>query len=368
MKLLRLSKTFRRRWLAAGCFAILAAASASAQMVQHTLTDADIARWLPRLRAEAAAFTKTVSEGLEVTAAIQSYIEAREKFWGDIDSGKTDVLAWMRSHADHVLVPSGAVYSADCSRVESGNLGKPTAVFTFGKESPYRDLLRRAAIGDEAARDEFNTRRGEEETGKRSAAAQATHDFIAGTLSFYRDHGFTAVEENRPITATFLNAPDGCVFVEIWEVNPFAGHLPLPTPSECSSLPTGPFIEIRFEGETVALPAALAGKGSTAGSIAEPAGAPATEEKPAAGEKPAGQEKADAEYERVKEALFLAQVDAANPEALEFEIPSDAPPDVKANLVALAAEFAVRKANVILYKRHEAALAPLLEALTQTLK
>lgn len=349
MKILRFSKSSRAWWLKVGCFALVASAFATAHALERPLTEADITRHLPRLRAEAAAFTKTVSEGLKVTAAIQSYTEAGQKFWGDIDSGKTDVLAWMRAHADHVLVPTGAVYGADCSRVESGNLGKPTAVFTFGKESPYRDLLRRAASGDDAARAEFQTRRGEEETGKRSAAAQATHDFIAGILSFYRDLGFTAAEGDRPITATFLQAPDGCVSAAIWEVNPFAGQLPLPTPSECSSLPTGPLVEITFEGETVATPAAIAG-------------APAAEEKPAAGENP------DPEYERVKDALFLAQVDAADPSALEFEIPSDAPPELKANLAALAAEFAVRKSNLIIYKLHEAELAPLLEALTQTLK
>ena len=139
----------------------------------------------------------------------------------------------------------------------------------------------------------------------------------------------------------------------IWEANAYCGLLPLPNPHACSALPTGPFIEITFEGEMVALPAALAGKESTGVSVAGSAGAPA-----------AG-EPVDADYERVKNALFLARMDADNPSALEFDIPPDAPPEVKAEIASIAAEFAARKANVLMYQRHEAELAPILDALLE---
>ena len=348
MKLLDLSKNSRRRWLAVGCFALVASSSVFAQAPQRPLTDADVKRYLPRLRAEAAAFTKTASEAREANTAMVSAIEERAKFQDDLLEGRKDILEWLRGQSDQVLIPDGAVYSAECSRAITGERAGPTAVFTFAKESPYRDLLRRAALGDDAARDEFNNLRGGEETGKRSAAAQAMHDFVAGMLSFYRDRGFVEIEANRPITVTFLGSPDGRVSVTIWEANAYCGLLPLPNPHACSALPTGPLVEISLAIESGADTALAAANDTLAADTAK--------------------EKPDPDYERVRNALFLAQVDAANPEALEFEMPSDAPPELKANLAALAAEFAVRKSNLIIYKLHEAELAPLLDALTQTLK
>jgi hypothetical protein len=327
---------------------LVASSSVFAQAPQRPVTDADVKRYLPRLRAEAAAFTKTVSEAREANTAMVSAIEERAKFQDDLLEGRKDILEWLRGQSDQVLIPDGAVYSAECSRAITGERAGPTAVFTFAKESPYRDLLRRAASGDDAARDQFNTRRGEEETGKRSAAAQAMHDFVAGMLSFYRDRGFVEIEANRPIVVTFLSSPDGRVSVTLWEANAYCGLHPLPNPPACSALPTGPLIEISLAIESGADTALAAANDTLAADTAK--------------------EKPDPDYERVRNALFLAQVDAANPEALEFEMPSDAPPELKANLAALAAEFAVRKSNLIIYKLHEAELAPLLDALTQTLK
>jgi hypothetical protein len=345
MNVRRLSETSRGRWLAAGCFALLASSSVFAQAPQRPLTDADVERYLPRLRAEAAAFTKQVGEAREANTAMISAIEERAKFQADLLEGRKDILEWLRGQSDQVLIPDGAVYSAECSRAITGERAGPTAVFTFGKESPYRDLLRRAASGDDAARDQFNTRRGEEETGKRSAAAQATHDFVAGMLSFYRDRGFVEIEANRPIIVTFLSSPDGRVSVTIWETNAYCGLLPLPNPPACSALPTGPLVEISLAIESGADTAGVAANDTLAADTAK--------------------EKPDPEYERVKEALLLARMDADNPSALEFDIPPDAPPEVKAKIASIAAEFAPRKANVLVYKRHEAELAPILDALLE---
>jgi len=353
MKSFRIFGAFRRRSVIIGCFALVAMSFATAHAIERPLTDADVARYLPRLRAEAAAFTKTVSEAREGSAAIISTVEKREKLLADMASGKTDIAAWMRSQTDYALVPAGAVYCDKCSQAlvyESG-----AAVFTFEKESPYRELLRRTATGDEAAHDEFNIRRGEEEVKGRTATQQAMNDFVAGIAAFYFDHGFVEGKgpNNDPIFVRSLYAPDERVSVAIWEANPYCGLLPGNIIPPCAALPTGPFIEIKFEGEMVALPAALAGKESTGVSVAGSAGAPAAEET------------ADPDYERVRNALLLARMDADNPSALEFDIPPDAPPEAKAEIAKIAAEFAPRKANVLVYKRHEAELAPILDALLE---
>jgi hypothetical protein len=345
MKSFRISGAFRRRSVIIGCLALGASAFASAHALERPLTDADIERWLPRLRAEAAAFTKTVSEAREGTAAMVSAIEERAKLQADLLEGRKDILEWLRVQSAHVLIPDGAVYSAECSRAVTGEGAGPRAVFTFGKESPYRDLLRRAASGDEAARDEFNNRRGEEEARERTADEQAMHDLVAGAIAFYRDRGFVVIEGNNPIIVTFLGSPDGRVSATIWEQNPYCGLLPRGTPPACAALPTGPLVEISLAGESGADAAGDAGEEST--------GAPAADEA------------ADFEYERVRNALLLARMDADNPSALEFDIPPDAPPEVKAEIASIAAEFAARKANVLVYKRREAELAPILDALLE---
>ena len=345
MKSFRLSGAFRRRSIIIGCFALVASVFATAHALERPLTDADVKRYLPRLRAEAAAFTKTVSEAREGSAAMISAIEERAKFQNDLLEGKKDVLAWLRAQSEYVLIPDGAVYSPECSRAVTGEGAGPTAVFTFGKESPYRDLLRRAASGDEAARDEFNNRRADEEARKRTAEEQATHDFVAGTIAFYRDRGFAVIEGNNPIIVTFLGSPDGRVTVAIHEVNLYCGLLPRSLPPACSALPTGPLVEISFAGESGADAAGAAANDTLAAGTAE--------------------EKPDPEYERVRNALLLARMDADNPSALEFDIPPDAPPEVKAEIASIAAEFAPRKANVLVYKRHEAELAPILDALLE---
>ena len=372
----------RRRRIVVGCFAplipslallalslaagpALAAERAAALAADRALTDADVTRWLPRLRAEAAAFTKAVGEGREAIASVTSEMERREALLADMASGKTDIAVWLRANAAQVFIPPGAIYGAECSRALTEEARSPEALFTFGKESPYRDLLRRAAAGDEAARDELYRLRGEEEQGPRSAAKQAITDFVAGIESLYRDRGY--VDDEGPqlsVMTRILLSPDRSVTVFISEANYYCGLLPRGVPAACSELPTGPILEIKYTGDLLH-PAA---EGAPA---EKPAGAATTGKAPpaaggaAAAKAPAPEEKPDPDYERVKEALLLARIDADNPSALEIQIPDDAPAEAKAELRALAAELAVRKENVRVYKRHETELGPLLKALCQ---
>jgi hypothetical protein len=301
-----------------------------------------------------------VSEAREGSAAIISTVEEREKLLTDMASGKTDIAAWMRSQTDYALVPAGAVYCDKCSQALIYEYGAPTATFTFDKESPYRGLVRRAVSGDEAARDEFFTRRGEEEMKGRTATQQAMNDFVAVVVAFYRDRGFIESEGDHSIIVTFLQSPDERVSVAIWEANPYCGLLPRNIIAPCAAVSTGPFVELGFEESLISLPAKYSEK--TAGAAAEETGEAA--KTPAEGT-PAADEKADAAYEGVRNALLMAHLDAANPEALEFPIPPDAPVEVKAEIASIAAEFAVRKANMLVYKRHEAELAPILDALLE---
>ena len=341
MKNFYLSKIFRQRFIPIGCFAlfVLTFAFASVAATERPITDADVERYLPRLRADAAAMERAMKSGLEVTAAIQKKAEENEKFYADIESGKTDVLAWIRQHTEYALIPPGAVYNAECSRTVTGDSAIPTAVFTFEKESPYRDLLRRATAGDAEALAEYQRLRGEEDTGVRSTAAKEIHDLVAKTVSFYKDHKFIEPESiNRPVSVTWLVPPDPSVFVSVWDVNPYAGVLPRNLLPTCSALPTGPMIEIELR------------------SVPE-------EEAPNVAE---AEELPDPEYERVKEALIMARIDAADTSALTIEIPPDAPAAVKQELAALQAEYAVRLANVAIYRRHEGVLAPILESFLRT--
>jgi len=348
-------KAARRAGLSLCALAALLPAFAAPRAAERPLEDADVARWLPRLRAEAAAFSRRVREGTEASAAIESRIAELKQLYDDMASGKQDVLGWIRERTGHAAAPKGAVYSPECSRALTMEGGAPTAAFAFGKESPYRELLRRAAAGDEAARDAFHARRGEEETRERSAEEQAVRDFTAGLVSFYRERGF--VDFDGPVLSiltTILVAPDRSVTVRISEANYRCGLLPGVLLPSCASLPTGPLLEIVWSGEDEA-------DGASAAETAA-GGAPGA---PRFEADARGDARDDAEYERVKDALLLARIDADKLEQFEIPIPPDAPPEAKAELAAFAAELAVRKANALLYKRREAELAPVLEALLQ---
>jgi hypothetical protein len=336
MKDFYLSKIFRLGSIAIGCFVlfILTFAFASMRTTERPITDADVERYLPRLRADADAMESAIQKSMEVSAAIESKVARDEEFFADIESGKTDVLEWIRQQTEYALIPPGAVYSAECSRTVTGDSAVPTAIFTLGKESPYRDLLRRATAGDSEALAKYQRLRGEEEIGERNPAAQANNDLVAKTVSFYKDHEFVEPESmDRPGIVTWLVPPDPSVLVSVWDVNPYAGVLPRNILPTCSALPTGPTIEIEIR------------------TVPE-------EEAPIAAE---AEGLSDPEYERVKVALIMARIDAADTSALTIEIPPDAPPAVKAELAAMQAEYAVRLANVAVYRRHEAVLAPILE-------
>jgi len=341
MKSFYLLKIFHRWPITVISFALFASilAFTSVPATERPITDSDVKRYLPLLRADAAAMESAMKNGLEASEEIQAKAEENEKFYAGIESGKIDVFAWIRQHTGYALIPPGAVYSAECSRTVTFDSVIPTAIFTFGKESPYRDLLRRVAAGNMEALAEYQLLRGEEEIGERNAAAQAIYDLVAKTVSFYKDHEFAEPESiNRPVSVTWLVPPDPSVFVSVWDVNPYAGVLPRNILSSCAALPTGPMVEIELR------------------TVPE-------EESPIVAE---AEGLSDPEYERVKEALIMARIDAADPSALTIEVPPDAPPAVKAELVALQAAYAVRIENVAVYRRHEAVLAPILETFLRT--
>lgn len=334
----------RPRVLGCAVLAVAALVSLPVRAADRPLTDADVERWLPRLRAEAAALTKQMSEARETLAELVSAVERRKVLLADMASGKTNIATWLRAKTDEALIPPGAIFSEQCSRELTEQAGAPTAVYTFGKESPHRDLLRRAASGDAAARDEFYRRRGAEGFESRSATGSEIHDFVVGMKSLYREHGF--VDSGGPtvsIIVTILLSPTRSISATISEANYYCGLLPRDVPRACSSLPTGPLVEIVFSGDLL-LPPARSESGTTA----------------------ADDEVLDPEYERVRSALLLARADAADSAAIEFVVPPDAPAEVKARLNELAAEFATRRANVRLYRKHEAVLAPLLDVVPTT--
>ncbi|MCU0253510.1 MAG: hypothetical protein MUE47_03120 [Acidobacteria bacterium] len=285
-----------------------------------------------------------MSEARETHAELVSAVEGREALLADMASGKTNISTWLRARTDEALVPPGAIFSEQCSRALTEHAHSPTAVYTFQKESPYRDLLRRAASGDAAARDEFYRRRGADGLSERSAAGTEIRDLVATTETFFRNHGF--VDSGGPavsIVVTILLSPTRSVVASISEVNSYCGLLPRDVPLACSTLPTGPLVEIAFSGDLLQLPM-----------------------RDDAGTTVAGAEEADPEYERVRNALVQARADAADPATIEFVVPPDAPAEVEASLNELAAEFATRRANVLLFRKYEAVLAPLLDALLTT--
>jgi hypothetical protein len=303
--------------------ALLALAATAARAGEHRLTEADLCRAIPVLRAEGA-----VAAGAQALAA--DALGARERFSGD-------PLEWLRRRA-RVDLPAAAAYQARCSRAASVE-GGPVALFTFGRRI---DCVRRAW------RDAPRTQRNPEAdmTDACRAEGARTDRFLDGLQAALAAKGYTVDEEGDAYRR--LSSPGGGLQAVLHPHNVYdranrpedhplllrleAGAARDEALAACSAIDSGPLLELR------------AGDGA--------AGPPA--DAVAAALRAAGLEAE--RYEAIKEALFLARA------------------DVEQGLLALEAQVAAlqggdarrletRRANADLYLKRAADLSPLLDGL-----
>jgi len=308
---------------------VLAADGGRAQELR--LTEADIRKLIPALRAEAA----DLGAG---QASFDRKEVARSSFSGD-------PLDWFRGRAK-VDLPEGARYEARCSRAASA--GGPVAIFTFGRTI---DCYERTERDHRQAVLRFN-----KEGGALPPEPPMSQDCLNDHLQTtkFLENVRQVLEENgsavvlwAEVDREFVSA-DGMLRTNLHahniydRANRLDDHPVIRIESEqareaalaaCSDMPSGPILEFLpddrfFEKEPFdSLDTALRKAGLTA-----------------------------KEYEAMKEALFLAQMDT-QPEW--FQAAEAVAGDDPAALQALR----IRRANADLYRTFVAELGPLLDAL-----
>jgi hypothetical protein len=304
--------------VAAVAFAAVVLATA-ARAEERRLTDADVRKALPVLRAEKAALAGA-------QAAFDREAAPPTSFSGD-------PLDRLRKRA-RVALPEGAVHQARCSRAASA-AGGPVALFTFGRSI---DCYHRAW------RDAFRSDRNPEADMTEACRAEgdATMRFLDGVQAALVGKGFAAEEEGPAFRR--LSSADGTLRAVLRPHNVYdRANRPDDHPlvlgiegknaresalAACSAVESGPLLEIRAAGG-----APVAGGDAVADALRQ-AGLDA----------PA--------WEALKEALILARLDVER--------------GVLAAEEAAGGELRapeVRRANADVYRRHAAALAPLLDAL-----
>jgi hypothetical protein len=209
----------------------LSGALAWGQMTVKRLTDADVKRTLPVMKAEAAetqAGLKQLGQEMEQAAKRGEEAEQRIK---DLEAGKLDPLAYLKQHSKYVTVPPSAVYKPKLSRVASlWEYGDPVAVFSYGINSEAAGKLARG--GEATAIQLVNF--GDIYRGPAGQKIKAAEDEFK---SFYTAKGFTDLHGTK-IPGWECVSPDGgaaawFVFFNLYQ-SPIM-RKPFPTGRYCCS-------------------------------------------------------------------------------------------------------------------------------------
>jgi hypothetical protein len=334
----------------AACFLAIGAlwligTSAWGQMTVPELTDADVKRIIPIMKAEAAETQAALNQMGQQLEQVEKMTEEAEQRIKDFEAGKIDALAYLKQRSKYIIVPPSASYKPKLSRAVSLSLyGNPIAIFSYGIDSEAAGNLAR---GGEAAavqlvnfEDIYKGPAGQkimaaEEEFKSFFAAKSFTDFY-----FTKVPGWECVSPDGGAAAWFVfynlyaqaggkdveTIPDGPI-LEIGLTNYWSpGEPPPPIESTESPVPTGKKTALRLAGMS------------------------------------------EEEYEECLGALDLARNDAADPSAidpanmgLDYEGPVD--PEMAATLEEMRVFYELRRQNTLVYKKHAAVLDPLFAAM-----
>jgi len=314
----------RRRYVV--CLAAvgaLALAGTLADMLPR-LNEDIVTRMLPVMRADVGQVRAAQAALEEFTAQMDEHTQLLE----DIEAGKVDPLAWLKSKSRYFIVPPSAVYKPKLSRwVSSSYFFDPAALFSFGVEAPEK--IRKAS-------------RSGEEGGSLLLSGQDIYKLPGGqklktvedeVLRFYLAGKFT----KSPLQHFFMltmESPDTSVVMLLEYTNAFAG-------SEASEgAPDGPTLWLWLSSEGISpedvskprgdsvqaskdLDAALAGAGMTYDS-----------------------------YQFYLGALTMAKSDAADPSTLEMTVDTASLPAEQAAAIKDMQDFyAIRRSNLKVYQQ-----------------
>lgn len=315
------------------------------QMSVPKLTDADVRRVLPVMRADAAERQGALKEMGQTLEKYEKMTQEMAQRMKDLESGKLDPLAYLKQRSPYVSAPPSAAYKPKLSRIASlWAYGYPIAVFSYGIESEAARNL--AHGGESAARQYANF--GDIYKGPAGQKIKAAEEEFK---SFYTAKGFRDLAFTK-VPGWSCVSPDGSVSAWFVFVNLYAGT------KDVEAIPDGPILELGL--------AEFFSVGEKPQRMDEPESPAHLDKEQALREAGMSEE----EYGAFVNALAMARNDAANPSAIDpanIGLDYDGPmePEMKKTLVEMRAFYEVRRQNSILYKRHAAVLDPLLTALGQ---
>jgi hypothetical protein len=307
---------------------VIVVAPLAAQYYERPLTEQDLQRVMPVLRADKAGAERLARQAADREALERERTNRRQQAVARIAAG-TDPLEWLTGLAAKVTTPSTARYEAACSRALTASGGVPSAVFTFGIAAPSSWLAvwkardRSIPIGDRS--------QAAAGPGAQRPGATRPEQVAQQTRAFYSSRGFEYQGELAPFEWQFL-APDRQISATVMGVN-VLGRV-----DECRDLPSGPMVVLKAEGQAFAKAPARPG--------------PATNRELADALDKAGLDEAD--YLNLKLQLLAARADAQDPSRLK--------PAAAAN-EEQQKSLAIRRQNVEFFRQHQAVLDPLLAGL-----
>lgn len=303
--------------------------STSLQLFEKPLTDADLARLLPLLRAEVADAARRQDQAQRDQAAETMRQAAREAASHEIASGHTDPLVWLQHVSSNTVAPSTARYDAPCSREVSERPARPAAVFSFGIPAP--DSWLAVAAGSDARPPAAS------DAGKARPQGGLTAEAVTQQArAFYSSRHFDPTGE-RAVFEWILVSPDRLITATVYGVNP---HRAI---AGCSLLGSGPTIVLSGAPRAFGPdPVRVAGAATaTLAAVLEATGL------------------REVDYQSLRFQVTIARYDARAPSA-----PQNAPSGATANRdPSVAREKAVRAQNAEWYRQHAAELDPLLDQL-----
>jgi len=306
---------------------LLAPAAVGAQVYDRPLTEQDLQRLVPVLRAEKAGSARIAQQAMERQALEQKRAAARQQAVAAITAG-TDPLEWLTKASPNAVTPSTARYQAPCSHALTQSTGEPSAVFSFGMHAPPAWLAVWKARDNTVPIRESQTA---SQPGAQRAGAPRPEAVVQQARAFYSGRSFESQGEPAPFEWLFV-APDRLVSATIMGVN-VLGRV-----EACRNLANGPTIVLNAEGDAFAKGPAKA--------------APTTNRELALALEKEGLRRE--EYLNLREQLRVAQADAKDPSRLTA--PASA---TEEQLKALA----IRGKNAAFYREHADLISPLLEGI-----
>jgi hypothetical protein len=323
----------------------LSGALAWGQMTVQRLTDADVKRIIPVMKAEAAQTQAALNQMERQLAQAAKMTEEAEQRYKDIEAGKIDPLAYLKKHSKYITTPPSAAYKPKLSRALSLYYnGDPMAFFSYGIDS---EAARKLAGGGEATAMQY-VNFGDIYKGPNGQKIKAAEEEFK---SFYTAKGFTNLHFTK-IPGWECVSPDGGTVAWFVFFNLYTGA------ENVETVPDGPMLLFGLTD--------FWSPGEQPQPIESPESRVPTSKETALRLAGMGEE----EYGEYVGALVMARNDAADPSAidpsnlgLDYEGPVE--PETAEALKEVRVFYEQRRQNMLIYKKYAAVLDPLFAAMGQ---